>query len=171
MLTVKTQGYDVVYLSKKLGLETVGLDVAQTAIEVANKYGMHFFSRLLICVARFIASNDAPKASVRQEDFFNSSDLGIYDLIYDHTFFCAIPPTLRPKWGERMAQLIKQGGYLVTSVYPMIPFEEGGPPYYIRPEHQAELLEGNFEKVFDKDPSSPSPSHEGKERIVVWRRK
>jgi len=70
-----------------------------------------------------------------------------------------------------MAELIKPGGYLVTSVYPMLPYEEGGPPYYIRPEHQAELLEENFDKVLDKDPSSPSASHEGKERIVVWKRK
>ncbi|PPQ66635.1 hypothetical protein CVT24_006927 [Panaeolus cyanescens] len=157
-------GYDIVYLASKLGYEAIGADIAATAIKRANELIDNFKKK----------TNDANlKASIIQTDFFKwePSEAEKFDLVYDHTFFCAIPPALRNDWGKKMAQLLKPGGYLVTSVYPMLPYVETGPPYYLRPEHYIEPLSEHFNWVLDKVPEKSSLSHEGKERLVIWRRK
>ena len=69
-----------------------------------------------------------------------------------------------------MAALVKPGGYLITLVYPIDEFIESGPPYFVRPEHYLEPLGNDFVKVVDKIPEKSSPSHVGRERLVVWRR-
>lgn len=70
-----------------------------------------------------------------------------------------------------MNKLIKSGGYLITLVYlPITEYKEGGPPYFLKPEHYAESLGAGFEKVLDKIPELSSPRHVGKERLLVWKR-
>ncbi|KAF4616903.1 hypothetical protein D9613_008747 [Agrocybe pediades] len=154
-------GYDPIYLSLALGLDCLGLEIADTAIKRATD---------LINKAK--ETNPNLKASISNQDFFTfePSENERFDLIYDHTFFCAIPPSWRKDWGKQMAKLVKPGGYLITIVYPLRPHTETGPPYWIIPEHYEELLSPNFEKVLDKVPAVSSPSHEGKEKILVWKR-
>ena len=77
---------------------------------------------------------------------------------------------MRPAWGEQMTKLVKPGGYLITLIYPLRPYDETGPPHYVEPEHYVPLLGANFMKVLDKVPEVSSPSHVGKERLVVWKR-
>jgi hypothetical protein len=69
-----------------------------------------------------------------------------------------------------MASLLKPGGYLITLVFPILPQEDGGPPYFVRVEHYAEVLRENFVKVLDKVPETSGDTHVGKERLIVWRR-
>ncbi|KAF5334818.1 hypothetical protein D9611_012965 [Ephemerocybe angulata] len=95
-----------------------------------------------------------------------------FDLIVDHTFFVAIPPSLRPAWGAQMSSLLKPGGLLITLVYPILQPTDTGPPYFVRPEHYDAPLaaEGHFSKIWDRKPAKSSPSHEGIEQVLVWRR-
>lgn len=86
-------------------------------------------------------------------------------------FFVAIPPQRRIEWGKKMAELINPGGYLITLVFPIDPYVEGGSPFYVRPEHYDEPLSAMFEKIVDRVPEVSTPSHIGRERILVWRRK
>ncbi|KDR76471.1 hypothetical protein GALMADRAFT_66885 [Galerina marginata CBS 339.88] len=155
-------GYDIQYLSLALGLHTLGLDIADTAIKRANEL-----------IEKAKSTHPNLDARVINQDFFafNPPEGQRFDLIYDHTFFCAIPPSMRKDWGSQMSNLVKPGGYLITIVYPMLPYVETGPPYYIRPEHFEEILSSDFVKVLDKIPEVSSASHEGKERILVWRRR
>jgi hypothetical protein len=69
-----------------------------------------------------------------------------------------------------MAALLKPGGYLITLVFPIVPRNDVGPPYFVRVEHYAEVLGENFVKVLDKVPEASHETHTGKERIVVWQR-
>ena len=39
-----------------------------------------------------------------------------------------------------MVRLVRPGGYLISLVYPMDPFVENGPPFYVGQNHQAEAL-------------------------------
>ncbi|EDR06982.1 uncharacterized protein LACBIDRAFT_299451 [Laccaria bicolor S238N-H82] len=153
-------GYDVFYFASALGYESLGLDGSQTAVDVANKLREHQPASL------------STKTEFRIEDFFQFkvSDEERFDIILDHTFFVAIPPSLRVSWGRQMAALVKPGGYLITLVYPIDEFIESGPPYFVRPEHYLEPLGNDFVKVLDKIPEESSPSHVGRERLVVWRR-
>ncbi|KIJ95291.1 hypothetical protein K443DRAFT_683129 [Laccaria amethystina LaAM-08-1] len=153
-------GYDVFYFASVLGYDSLGLDGAQTAFDVANK------------LRELQPASLASKTEFRIEDFFKFkvSDEERFDIVLDHTFFVAIPPYLRISWGRQMAALVKPGGYLITLVYPIDEFIESGPPYFVRPEHYLEPLGSDFVKVLDKIPEKSSPNHVGRERLVVWRR-
>ena len=70
-----------------------------------------------------------------------------FDFIYDYTFFCALDPFLRKKWGERISTLLKpKSGKLLTLVFP---FLEGvdtsgplrGPPYPVTVDDYKRVLE------------------------------
>jgi len=154
-------GYDIQYISIASGLDTLGIEIAETAIKRASEL-----------IEETKLTHPTVAASITNQDFFtfNPPESQRFDLVYDHTFFCAIPPSTRKDWGRQMSSLVKPGGYLITIVFPMLPYVETGPPYYIRPEHYKELLSPNFVKVLDKIPDKSSPSHEGKERLLVWRR-
>lgn len=44
------------------------------------------------------------------------------------SFLCAMPPSMRPQWASRMAEIIKPGGVLVALMFPLEE-KEGGPPF------------------------------------------
>lgn len=70
-----------------------------------------------------------------------------------------------------MRSLVKPGGYLITLIYPLAPQPyEGGPPFYVTPQHHVEVLGDGWEKVLDRVPERSAEGHGGKERIVVWKR-
>jgi len=47
----------------------------------------------------------------------------------DYTFFCALPPALRPAWARAMARLLGARGELLTLIYPIDASRTGGPPF------------------------------------------
>ncbi|KAJ7751865.1 S-adenosyl-L-methionine-dependent methyltransferase [Mycena olivaceomarginata] len=136
-----SRGYDAIYISSKLGLDTLAIDISPIAVANASR----FFS-------------------------FSVPDDEKFDLIYDYTFFVAIPPSRRPEWGTQMNSLIKPGGYLITLVFPLDPETDVGPPWFVRPEHYLGPLGGGWEKVVDRIPTASSPEHVGRERLVVWKK-
>ncbi|MEM6643291.1 MAG: methyltransferase domain-containing protein [Bacteroidota bacterium] len=52
-----------------------------------------------------------PTAQIFHENFFRH--VGSYDLIVEQTFFCALDPELRPKYVQKVAQLLKPSGKLI----------------------------------------------------------
>ncbi|PPQ80622.1 hypothetical protein CVT25_001651 [Psilocybe cyanescens] len=147
-------GYDLIYIAQATGISCFGLEIVETAIKKANQ---------LIDEAKTKNSNLSASISNQSEQF---------DLVYDHTFFCAIPPLMRKTWGTQIAALVKPGGHLIVIVYPIFsPYTPEGPPYYIRAKHYEELLAPSPEKILDKVPEVSSPSHIDKERLVVWKRR
>lgn len=90
-----------------------------------------------------------------------------------HRFFVAIPPAKRPDWGRQMTKLVKPGGYLITLVFPIVPYKDFGPPFYVRTEHYDKVLGEGWEKVLDIVPEVTAeslPDHVGTERIIVRRK-
>jgi methyl halide transferase len=75
-------------------------------------------------------------------DFFEH--FGSYDLILEQTFFCAINPSLREQYVDKMNQLLKPMGKLVGLLF-NCEFESEGPPFGGNIE-EYELL---FEKYFN----------------------
>ncbi|KAG6889662.1 hypothetical protein C0995_015778 [Termitomyces sp. Mi166 len=151
-------GYDAIYLASALNLKALGVDISETAIGRAR--------------ANLVSINIPPPGEVSFEtgDFFNFKPEEKFDVVYDYTFFVAIPPKRRVEWGQQMISLINSGGYLITLVWPIEPPSEVGPPFFVRVEHYQEVLGEAFEKVLDKVPETSLPRHVGKERIVVWKR-
>jgi hypothetical protein len=58
-------------------------------------------------------------------DFFLHE--GKYDLIFEQTLFCAIDPTLRAAYAEKVSSLLNSGGKLVGLLFDRD--FEGGPPF------------------------------------------
>ncbi|KAF8869993.1 S-adenosyl-L-methionine-dependent methyltransferase [Infundibulicybe gibba] len=154
------KAYDVIYLANALSLDTLGIDVSHTAVE---------------CAYSILTGPDAPtagKVTVQAQDFFSFRvpDERKFDVVYDYSFFVAIPVARRADWAKQMIALIKPGGYLITLVYPINPLIKTGPPFPVRPEYYDILLAADFSKVYDKVPTTSIQLHVGKERMVVWKR-
>jgi len=101
---------------------------------------------------------------------FTSNTILYFLPTLDSRFFVAIPPALRMDWGKQMAKLIKPGGHLITVVYPIDPYVETGPPYYVRQDHYVEPLGNDFSKILDKVPEESSENHKDREHLIIWKR-
>ena len=85
---------------------------------------------------------DFPQEQIHLGDFFDH--VGLYDLILEQTMFCAIDPSLRENYAQKVAELLYPEGKLVGVLFD-IPFESG-PPYG---GDKAEYL-SYFDKHFSK---------------------
>ncbi|TFK56081.1 S-adenosyl-L-methionine-dependent methyltransferase [Heliocybe sulcata] len=156
------KGYDAIFIASSLALDTVGADISPTAMQAAREY------------LGTLPPLPNGKVEFQTLDFFEYSvpNNERFDLIYDYTFFVAIPPARRPEWARKMADLLKPGGYLITLMFPMDQSKDTqGPPHYVEYEHYEEVLGDRWEKVLDEVPKNSMPSHVGRDRLAVWRRK
>lgn len=69
---------------------------------------------------------DFPKEHLIAGDFFEHQ--GSYDLIIEQTFFCAIDPSLRRAYAEKMKNLLKNDGKLMGVLF-QIPLNDSHPPF------------------------------------------
>jgi len=67
-----------------------------------------------------------PKQQMLQEDFFIHE--GQYDLIFEQTFFCALDPSLRVDYIDKMKSLLKPKGKLVGLLFDFR-LDSVGPPF------------------------------------------
>jgi len=125
------------------------------------------FSRAAVARARKILGPVGER--VHEGDFFTHPlDPGSFDLIYERTFFCALPPAVWPAFAERMAELLKPGGLLCGFFF--FGPEEEPPPYPISLVELGRLLGTAFEKKTDEPVEDSLPLYAGKERWQVWLR-
>ncbi len=70
---------------------------------------------------------DLPDGNLVQADFFAWQG-GPFDLILEHTFFCALPPERRPDYARAMHRLLAPCGRLAGLLFDF-PLTEAGPPF------------------------------------------
>lgn len=94
-----------------------------------------------------------------------------YELIFEHTFFCAIEPHRREEWGQFMDRCLSADGQLLALVFPLDrEVSLGGPPHGYGPaDMQAALGEG-FRMLEDIPAEHPIKSRPWKERWVRFAR-
>lgn len=68
---------------------------------------------------------DFPVSNLVQQDFFKHE--GHYDLIIEQTFFCALDPSLRMNYIDKMKALLKTNGKLVGLLFDFRLSDEGPP--------------------------------------------
>ncbi|SMR41516.1 unnamed protein product [Zymoseptoria tritici ST99CH_1E4] len=201
------RGYDVLLLAS-LGYDTVGLDASKTAIAAAESLKSTLASKPDPAYAPPAEANITPgTATFLEADFFKTLPLPknaegkeeTFDLIFDYTFLCALPPSLRPAWSARLHSLLTpKTGRLVCLEWPLHkPASEGGPPHGLTGELYGELLgkpggeveydldgvvvvgsnseggkgvEGGFERVERWMPERTHEAGKGKDFVSVWRR-
>lgn len=66
-----------------------------------------------------------PREGLLRGDFF--AHQGVYDLIIEQTFFCALDPALRAAYVRHMHELLAPGGRLVGVLFDVVPPGDGPP--------------------------------------------
>ncbi|KAK0526127.1 hypothetical protein OC834_004662 [Tilletia horrida] len=153
------RGYEALVLAER-GFETLGVDISEEAVAQAEKW-----------LASQPDSLARERVDFMVQDFF-ALDFAM-DLCFDHTFFCALPPSWRPRWAETYARIIMPGGVLIAVVYPIKGPNAGpdGPPFNVAPEHYKELLSADFELQWEGIPPKQKESRVGMEQVQIWKRK
>lgn len=133
------------------------------------------YELLLVClsnIAQYHRNIDSsPGTATFQHGDFFAFDAGEgFDLGYDHTFLCALPPSLRSKWAARWIELLAQpGSVIITSIFPIDGPRDDGPPYAVTFELYDELLGGHFERLALFQPKEGGRKE--RQRMAIWRRK
>jgi len=103
-------------------------------------------------------------------DFF-ASDFGSkrFDLVYERTFLCSLPPSAWKDYVSRVAQLLSVGGKLVGFFF--YGNEPEPPPYPLSDRRAIELLDKQFQLVRNEAVSDSVPMFAGMERWQEWSRR
>ncbi len=107
-------------LLPRYGFDAYGVDGSSTAVAAAENLAQDPTKMQQFPVQNSQAGRGSAK--VLEGDFFSNRWLektgisqldGPFDLIYDYTFLCALPPSLRPRWAARMSELLAPDGTLI----------------------------------------------------------
>lgn len=147
-------GQDVRVLALAGAGEVIGLDVAPLAVERAS---------------RFLAGT--PRVQVNRGDLFEDCRkpplAGSFDLVWEHTCYCAIPPARRGEYVDAVADALRTDGHLLGVFY-LNPWDEDedqnqGPPFGTGLEDLRTRFEARFELVKGWRPSVAFEGREGRE--------
>ncbi|KAJ8477689.1 hypothetical protein OPV22_021416 [Ensete ventricosum] len=147
-------GYDVVAIA---GPEryVVGLDISTSAVEKAKELSSSLPNTNQFT---FVAA-----------DFFTWQPTEKFDLIFDYTFFCAIDPCLRPAWAQKIQEILKPDGELITLIY-LISGQEGGPPYNTTVADYEQVLNPvGFKALSLEDNELAVKPRKGNEKLGRWK--
>lgn len=100
------------------------------------------------------------------DDFFKLS--GQYDLVLEQTFFCALDPSDRKRYVEKMASLIRPGGKLVGLLFNRA--FEGGPPFGGSVDEYKLLFSGVFRLRVMEPCFNSIKAREGSEVFMIGER-
>lgn len=147
-------GYDVVALASH-ARHVIGLDISATAVDRARK---------------ILAGTKSSDVEFLCADFFNYTPGAPFDLILDYTFFCALEPSLRPRWGSKIAEFLACEGELITIMFPMDNFD-GGPPYAVSLDAYEKVLHPQgLRCTFFQENVLAVGKRKGREFLGRWRR-
>ncbi|MEM6822114.1 MAG: methyltransferase domain-containing protein [Verrucomicrobiota bacterium] len=144
-------GHDVRALTSQ-GADVVGLDISPEAIYRARMEtraeGEQYVCGDLFCL---------PQVMERT-----------FDLVFEHTCFCAIDPELRTSYVKAVREALKPSGQLLA-VFFMNPAAETGPPFGATLEELDRLFGKHFDLEEDYIPEQSYPGREARERVRLYR--
>jgi methyl halide transferase len=149
------RGHDAILFAQK-GYEVDLVDFAPAALEAAL----------------ITASQKKATIFAYRQDFFALPSLAYhhnYDILLEYTFFCAIDPSLRMKYAEAAASMLRPGGWLVGLFFPLAS-DKPGPPFVVSRKEIESVFAPYFEMEFEEPRSSVKP-RAGREILGVFRRK
>jgi len=108
-----------------------------------------------------------PESHLLHHDFFELEEQ--FDLILEQTFFCALNPSLRKKYVEKMSQLLPPGAQLAGLLFDF-PLTESGPPFGGDKEAYISLFSKYFKiKTLERSINSIK-ERQGKELFFIFER-
>lgn len=148
-------GHDVRRLAE-LGMEAVGVDVSSLAVEQAREW------------------DENTSAVFMEGDVFALPHQwkGSFDVVWEHTCFCALSPEKRGDYVASMVSMLKPSGYVVGVFFinPQMDEGETGPPFGIEEKELRELWESaGMQWLKSWVPASGFEGRIGRELAVVMR--
>ena len=147
-------GHDAAYFAEQ-GHVVTGVDFSETAISLARaKYGSS---------ANFVTANAFEFAKARPGEF---------DVVFEHTFFCAVDPARRMEVVEAWSRLLAPGGHLLGIFFTMDRGRDSceGPPFGATEWEIRELLKSKFEFLYWTRWHHSIPQRLGRELIIYARK-
>ncbi len=150
-------GHDVRALAT-LGNEVVGVDISRSAVERAEDFPV------------------IGRESYEHADFLNPAwrEGRSFSAMWEHTCFCAIPPTARGRYAEEAAGCLGAGG-LMAGVFFLTPFDKGeeeeGPPFATSIEEVESCFSPWFDRVDGWVPEAAYPGREGREWLGLFQKR
>ena len=140
-------GNDARFLAAR-GFDVVGIDISETAL----------------AKARELAAKDGVRAEFALVDLFAPPrSLGAFDVVWEHTCFCAIDPSRRDEYVDAVAASLRPRGRLFGLFFLIRP--ETGPPFGATIEE----IRARFARRFDIDVLRPADdSHEKRAGKEAW---
>jgi len=150
------RAYDALALAKHGFSKVLAVDIAPSAVKAAKAE----------IEAQSSSEPDAKKVEAQEADFFGLQ--GEYDLIWDCTFLCALPPALREQWAAKMRSLLKPKGRLIQCVFPITSEKDPnvGPPYPLTIDLCKTLLTPHGLEAVKVEPSL-APEHIHKTDVLT----
>ncbi len=147
------RGADALYAAS-LGADVTGWDLSATAVAAARAEAK----------GRGLTATFVPRDALAPE----AADLGAFDTWIEHTFFCALPPELRPRYIEAAAAILRPGGLLLGVFF--VGDTAGGPPYGATIEDLGALFTPRF-RPLRHVPATTSPGMwAGREVVAAFQR-
>ena len=140
----------------------LGLDVAPLAVERARRILEGMSKAEVMLGDLFVDTRQPPLA-------------GTFDLVWEHTCYCAIPPARRPDYVDAVASALKPGGQLLGVFY-LNPWDEDedqtqGPPFATGLEDLRGMMRTRFQLVRGWRPGVAYPGREGREWCGLFLKK
>lgn len=133
------------------GLHTVGLDLSPTAVMEATR--LHGIAGL----------------EFRCADFLEWRPAASFQWLFEHTLFCAIPPSQRSAYVQAVVRCLDPGGYFFAIHY-LQPNDDYGPPHGSTVKEVLGAFSATFELLDHWVPRS-FPGRVGRERCFLWRKR
>ncbi len=148
-------GHDVRELARA-GAEPVGLDIAPSAINLADAQ-----------------PRVGPERYCLGDLFALPPELSGFDWVFEHTCFCAIAPSMRPAYVEAVQAALKPRGMMLAVFYldPGHDHPDDGPPFGVTREELDRLFSGRFKLIEEAAPTIAYAGREGRELVRLLRAK
>ena len=144
------RGHDARALAKA-SWSVTGLDLAPSSVPLAKS----------------LADGGGFPIDYRVGDFLSDEPHQPFDLVFEHTLFCAISPTRRDDYVQALRRWLKPGGLYLAVNY-MITEDNGDPPFSTTTNELDERFGEPFELLRRWIPRSYE-SRAGKELMSEWR--
>lgn len=144
-------GYEALLMAELGFTNLTVLDIAPLAVEKLQDRLQSYPSVRILC-----------------EDFFEHVDN--YDLILEQTFFCALPPSMREQYVQKMAELLVPQGKLVGLLF-ATEFDKAGPPFGGTTEEYLQLFSPYFTDAILEPCRNSIRPRQGIELFVKWVKK
>jgi cyclopropane fatty-acyl-phospholipid synthase-like methyltransferase len=136
----------------KAGFDTTAMDLAELALSDAReKY------------------ESLPNLAFFPGNFLDEKPQEPYDLIFEHTLYCAIDPARREDYAKSLPNWLKPGGYFLA-IHFIFPLDEEGPPFGASKDEIINRFQTNFTLRDDWKPRH-FEGRKNEEWMFLWQRK